>query len=86
MKVTKKSVIIETTNTVNGMLEQGGISGRIMAYPIAAAAKACGLTVEQLRVADLGDDAPSYKYQTTICEAIERECAGRCIRRGSVIQ
>lgn len=86
MKVTKKSVIIETTNTVHGMLEQGGVSGRIMAYPLEQALSATGLKESELKAAKDDDRARGYWHPVTVREAIERECAGRCIRRGSVIQ
>ena len=61
MKVTKNNnVLIETTNTVCGCLEQGGICGRVESYPLAGVMIAAGLSRDEIEVADMYDNAPAY--------------------------
>ena len=81
MKVTRKSVIIETTNTINGCLEQGGICGRVDRYDRAKAAELIGCDP-----ADVPEtyEVPGYNH-VTAREMIQRNLNGRCVRRGQVI-
>lgn len=86
MRTTKISVIIETTHRVHGMLEQGGVSGRVVAYPIESVQRVTGLTAEQIRSASEHDICPGFSC-ATIREIIERCCVtGRVVRRGHRIQ
>ena len=86
MKTTKQSVLIETTNTEGGMLEQGGGCGRVVAYPLADTMTATGLSREELSDADADDRAPAYADGVTIRQACEREMTGRIVRCGVVIE
>lgn len=55
MKITKNNnVLIETTNKVNGMLEQGGVCGRVESYPLADAMELLGMTRDEIAAADDG--------------------------------
>lgn len=86
MRTTKTSVLIETNHRVHGMLEHGGISGRVVAYPIESVQRVTGLSAEQIRSADEHDRCPGYSC-ATIREIIERCCVtGRVVRRGHRIQ
>jgi hypothetical protein len=86
MKITKaNNVLIETTNRVNGCLEQGGVAGLVMAYPLAGVILTTGLSRAELEKADANDLAPAYDG-VTIAEACERNMAGRVVRRGVRIE
>lgn len=86
MKITKSNnVLIETTNTVNGMLEQGGVCGRVVSYPLSGVMRATGLTRDEIEAADEDDDAPSHDG-LTISQACEYEVTGRVIRKGVEIE
>lgn len=87
MKITRNRVLLETTNMVAGMLEQGGISGRIESYPLVSVMAVAGMTREELAAADPEDAAPAYVGYVSIREAIARELGdGLVIRRGHRIQ
>lgn len=84
MKVTNKSVIIETTNTMHGHLERGGVCGRIDRYPLADVITATGLNRGALAGSNECDLCPGY--ECTIREVIKYNVRGTCVRRGAVIQ
>ena len=82
MRTTKKSVLIETTHMIHGCLEQGGVSGRVVAYPIDRARELIGVDP-----AMVDDDYEVAGYDhVTAREMIERNIEGRVIRKGHVIQ
>lgn len=86
MRFTRKSLILETTHRMHGMLEQGGVSGRVVAYPIESAVRVTGMTEQQLRSARETDICRGYSG-VTIREVIEQCCVtGRVVRRGHRIQ
>lgn len=86
MKITKdNNVLIETTNTVNGMLEQGGVCGQVMAYPLDDVVQATGLTRDEIAEADPDDAAPGYEA-ASIRQVCEHHVKGRVVRRGTRIQ
>lgn len=80
MQVTRKSVLIETTHRVHGMLEQGGVSGRVVAYDRARVAGLLGVSISDLKSMRLDDLAPGYVV--TVGQLIEHHLLGRVIRRG----
>ena len=85
MKITKNDrIIIETTNMVHGCLEQGGISGRLVSYPVADVMFATGMSREELLAASLDDQCSSSKWVVSIREEIESGCrgGGKVVRRG----
>lgn len=85
MKITKNDrIIIETTNMVHGMLEQGGICGRRVSYSFAASMAACGMSREELLAANIDDICPNSKGMVSIREMIEYYChgGGKVVRRG----
>lgn len=84
MQVTQQSVVIETTNRVLGMLEQGGVCGRVDRYPLADCIRATGLTAEQLADAEEDVDCDGYEH-VSVREVIERNVKGRCVRKGARI-
>lgn len=87
MRITKNDrVLVETTNKVNGMLEQGGVCGRVVAYPLDGVLKATGLTRAEIDEADADDQAPEYPEGVTIRQACERELRGRVACKGGVIE
>lgn len=84
MKLTRKSVIIDTTNRIGDCLEAGGICGRRVAYPIHLAEAATGLTRAELAAAE-----PSEKISLggmSLAQLIEWRVPGRVVRRGTVIR
>jgi len=86
MKITKaNNVLIETTNRVNGCLEQGGVAGLVMAYPLAGVILTTGLSREEIKGAKPNDLAPAYDG-VTIAETCEIEMTGRVVRRGVRIE
>lgn len=89
MKINKRGeVLVETTNTVYGMLEQGGVSGRVVAYKLGDVLAATGL-MDERAIANHNehDYAPSYGNNCiSIRDAIERECVGRVVKPGVIIQ
>jgi len=84
MQVTRKSVLIETTHRVRGMLEQGGVSGRVVAYDRARVAGLLGVSIDALKSMRLDDLAPGY--MVSIRELIQERLQGRTVRRGHRIQ
>ena len=82
MRTTKKSVLIETTNSRCGCLEQGGICGRVVAYPIEDVKQLIGCKPASMPETDYVD---GYDY-ITARELIENQLIGRTIRRGIVIE
>ena len=86
MKTTNKSVIIETTNTINGMLEQGGICGMKIAYPIDVCERVTGLTAAELAAAKESDSPKGYTEGITLREIIEHAAKGRIISKGVIIK
>jgi hypothetical protein len=87
MRTTKISVLIDTTHTVHGCLEQGGIAGRVVAYPIDDACRVTGLTRAELAAAEPDDAAPAYAC-LSVRQAIEHNLSHkeRVVRRGDVIE
>jgi len=82
MRVTKKSIIIETTNRVHGMLEQGGICGRVVAYPISTLEE-----TELLFAATAAADDLALGYDVSWRELLAYRCpVPRVIRRGVTIE
>ena len=84
MKVTKKSVVVTTTNMIHGMLEHGGLMGLVVAYPLPEAIVATGLSAEELAAADADDLVDGC--QCTIHEVLNYTCPCRVIRRGTRIE
>ncbi len=85
MKITKNDrIIVETTNMINGMLEQGGICGRRVSYPLAAVIEATGMSREELEKAGVNDQCDNSKWVVSIREMIENCChgCGKVVRRG----
>jgi len=82
MRCTKQSVMIDTTNVIHGCLEQGGISGRVDAYNRAEVMDLIGCDP-----ATVDEDYEVLGYDHVRArDLIERNCVGRCIRKGHVIQ
>ncbi len=84
MRTTSKNVIFHTTHRVNGLLEQGGVMGRVAAYPLDAACRVTGLTAAQLAAANENDNCPGI--MASLRDVIENRVQGRVIRRGVDIQ
>ena len=84
MNVTRNSVLIETTHRVHGMLEQGGICGRVVAYDRTRVAGLLGVSTTALASLQLDDVAPGH--MVTVRELIEHRLQGRVVRRGERIQ
>jgi hypothetical protein len=84
MQVTSKSVILDTTHMVRGCLEQGGLSGRRVAYPLPAVLRVTGMDADALRQARPEADCPGYTH-CSIRDVIEQSLSGRVIRRGHLI-
>lgn len=82
--ITRKSAIIETTNTVGGCLEQGGVLGRRVAYPIADACRVTGLSAAELAAAD--PSACLLGEAVTLAERLAHEVPGRVLTRGTGIR
>ena len=80
LRLTDKSVILETTHRIHGCLEQGGISGRKVAYPLADVADLIGCDPSQVS----GDTLVAGYNHVTVHELVERTLTGRVIRKGSV--
>lgn len=80
MKVTSKNVILETTHRAHGMLEQGGISGRVVAYDRAKVAAVLAVPISALETMDENDCAPGRLVSSR--EIIETELQGRVLRKG----
>lgn len=86
MKITKTNrVHVEITNRVNGMLEQGGVCGRVVSYPLEGVIKATGLTKDQIATADQSDLCPAYNG-ITIAEACDHEMNPTIVRVGHIIE
>lgn len=86
MRTTTTSLIVETTSRVSGMLEQGGVCGRVVSYPLADACKVTGMTAQALAAADEHDSAPGYVVSIADLLASKLSSKTRVIRRGQVIQ
>lgn len=90
MRVTRNSVLIETTHRVNGMLEQGGVVGRVVAYPrmsVAALLRVGAATLASIdEDAALESDDDEAGIRVTVREMIERNIRGRVVRRGTVVR
>ena len=85
MQITKaNNVLVETTNRVNGMLEQGGVSGRILSYPLLGVMKATWLSREEIEEAEPTDICESYEL--SIAGACAIEMTGKVVRKGIVNQ
>lgn len=86
MEITKSNnVLLEETTTINGMLMQGGICGRVISYPLEGVVKATGLTRDQIAAAKPTDNAPAYGAGVTISQACSIEMDGRIVRKGTII-
>jgi hypothetical protein len=85
MRTTTKNVLIETTTRQYGMLVQGGISGRVVAYPLEDACRVTGLTKEQIKAATETSKLDSFGL--SVRDTIEHWLwqKGRVIRRGHKI-
>ena len=83
MRGTEKSVVIDTTNRVNGMLEKGGVMGLVEAYPLADVERVTGLSGAQLRGCNGDELCPGY--QVSIRDLIQERLSGRIVRRGQRI-
>ena len=86
MKITKHgNLLVETTNTVYGMLEQGGIQGRIVAYPVDQVIEATGLSRDELEELESAHELLDNPV-ATLAQLIDYSgIPGRVIRRGAVI-
>ena len=80
---TTGNVLIDTTNEANGMLEQGGVCGQVMSYPLSGVMTATGMTREDIEEADPDDDC---REGVTIREACAWALTGHMVRRGVVIE
>ena len=80
LRLTDKSVILETTHRIHGCLEQGGISGRKVAYPLADVADLIGCDPSQVS----GDTLVAGYNHVTVRDLVERTLTGRVIRKGWV--
>ena len=86
MKITKSNrVQIETTNMVNGCLEQGGVIGSVKSYDIADVIKLTGLTRDQIAQADGSEDVTGYDH-ISIISLIAHNLTGNVVRKGDLIQ
>jgi len=79
-KWTKTGVTIKITNTVNGMLEQGGVIGRVEHYSTQAISDSLSY--------NRGDDlnACADGEMATRAEMIRHHLPPRVLRRGTIIQ
>ena len=82
MNVTRKSVMIESTDRDNGALVQGGVCGLVERYDIDDVMELTGMTREELIDAPENMTMPAYAFPTTLREVIEGNLRGHCCRRG----
>lgn len=86
MKITKKgNVIIELTDRENGMLVQGGICGRKLAYDAVELSEALDCTLEELERLDWDDWAPKFQW-VRVYEVAEYNLTPRVLFKGVRIQ
>ena len=84
MKITNNNeVMIEITNTCCGCLEQGGYTGRVLAYPLAGVMHSTGLSRDEIAQAEAFDTIDDRG--TTIAALCEYEMAGRVVRTGHIV-
>ena len=84
LALTKKRVMIETTNYINGCLEQGGVCGRIDSYDIGEVAKLLDVDIDELEFME-EEEFYSGSYISARA-AIQYRLEGRCVRSGIVIE
>ena len=81
----KKRVIIETTNTYLGCLEQGGVCGRIDTYDVKEVLSLLAISLEDL--ANFKEEDYALLYPAcTIREIIKHSLKGQCYRKGIIIE
>lgn len=86
MKITKNgNVIIELTDREHGMLVQGGICGRKLAYDAVALSEALDCTLEELEELDWDDYAPKFNY-ARVYEVAEYNLIPRVLCKGEIIR
>jgi len=90
MEITKngKLVKVETTNRCYGMLEQGGVCGRIVGYAIDDVVRITGIDKDELEAElwDEDDECPSNEG-CTVRQMIESHLnPARVFARGTIIQ
>jgi len=90
MKITKNNnIVIETTNRAYGMLEQGGVCGRKVSYPLDKVMAVTGFTRKEIENIENphefidNDD----EYPVSLSQLINlNEIQGRVICKGEVIK
>lgn len=85
MRITDKSVLVETTSRIGDCLEQGGVCGRVEAYPLDRAMELLDMTRDELELAEPDWDAPGYEF-ATIRNVLETSLTPRVIRRGVTVE
>lgn len=76
----RNRVIIETTNMKDGCIESGGVVGRVVSYNVFDVMGCLGeYALESLHL----DDPAPFRNGVTRRQAIEAECYGHLVRRGS---
>lgn len=87
MRITKNgNVLVEITNRVHGMLEQGGYCGRILAYNANKLAALIGCSLEELEKLDWDDSVEVNNGYATVSYIAEVQLKPRVIRKGEIIQ
>ena len=77
---------IETTNRVMGMLECGGVCGRIISYPASVIADIMDCTEEEAATMDGSEIVPRTEHVTLIEYVDYVGIVGHVIRCGDLIQ
>ena len=87
MKLTDNGsrALIETTNRINGCLEQGGVCGRQMSYDIQKVANLLGIPPDSLPGVCEDDEAMGWDSGITIKQAIEANLEGKVVSNGTLI-
>ena len=83
MHTTDNSVILETTHRTHGLLESGGVIGRLVAYPRADVAKLLG--IDDAELPNYDETTLPNGYTITARELISHHLRGRVLRRGERI-
>lgn len=77
---------IETTNTVNGLLEHGGICGRIVSYDAAEIAKIMDCTEAEASKMDGSEIVPGTSQVNLAAYLNYHGYKGHVVRTGHIIQ
>ena len=85
MRITKgHRLLVDRTDRVYGLLEQGGVCGQVVSYDLAAAERVTGMTRAELAAADETDYAAGCEMR--IRQLLAHELEGRVVRRGDLIR